>query len=261
MNIFLKIKNWLNKIPPKYQVHISVVFICGFFLIFGAVGIKYAGGNIMRNLVPYEEPEGYSQIDIPPEKSRATEENQSSENEENSGGQNQKKNTSTNSSGLSGSSGAGTYNGPNGSSQTQNQNISTDPIIHSNSSSIAYVNNLRSQVGAGILTEDSVLNQNAKNYALYLANNCLDLTHQDLNPFLGSKLGNGATITAYAENLATAWGYSDNISQMLNMLKDSPSHYANMVSSQMQYIGISIVESGNVNCKDHFYMVQHFAKG
>lgn len=240
-----------------------MVVLSGVFLALGIAGIKFTSEDILRRFAPYEETSKHSQIDIPPESARQAQNDKSPSETANTNESGQKKNTSSQSSGLSGGSYVGNpySNSTNNNSQPSAPVVTTDSIMHSNSSSITYVNNLRSQAGISSLVEDSVLNQNAQSYARYLADNCLGLTHQDLNPFLGQKLGSGVTITAYGENLASAWGYDDNIGHMLNMLKDSPSHNANMVSTQMKYIGISIVESGNANCKSHFYMVQHFAKG
>jgi len=123
------------------------------------------------------------------------------------------------------------------------------------SASLAFVNNVRAEIGKSALKLDSVLNAYALNHAKNLAAQC-QLSHQNLSLMIGKPDATGKKITAIAENVAYS---SSSLAQALNGLKNSDGHYKNMTGNYTR-AGFGVVKSGAAACKNHIYTVQVFAK-
>lgn len=120
-------------------------------------------------------------------------------------------------------------------------------------SSLSYINSVRASAGKPALAQNSTMDQWALAHALTLASKC-QLYHQNLNGFLGKNIG-PKTISSIAENV----GYASSTQAVLGVLKNSPSHYANMIGDY-QYVGIGVVKATSGSCLGYIYTTQIFAK-
>lgn len=120
-------------------------------------------------------------------------------------------------------------------------------------SSLTYINSVRASAGKPALLQNSTMDQWALAHAQVLASKC-QLYHQNLNGFLGKNIG-PKTINSIAENV----GYASSTQAVLGVLKNSPSHYANM-TGDYQYVGIGVVKATSGSCSGYIYTTQIFAK-
>jgi len=121
------------------------------------------------------------------------------------------------------------------------------------SSSLSYINSLRATVGKAALSQNSVMDRWALEHAQRLAESC-SLFHQSMNDFLNRNIGPVST-HSIAENV----GYANTTQAVLDALKNSPGHYANM-TGDYQFIGIGIVKANSGSCSGYIYTTQMFAK-
>ena len=119
-------------------------------------------------------------------------------------------------------------------------------------SSLSYINSLRAGVGKTALTQNAVMNSWALAHANALANACT-LYHQVLGNFLSQNIG-PITISSIAENV----GYAQTTPAVLEALKNSPGHYANM-TGDYNYVGLGVVVATGA-CVGYVYTTQMFAK-
>ncbi len=119
-------------------------------------------------------------------------------------------------------------------------------------SSLAYINSLRAGVGKPALTQNGTMNAWALAHANTLASQCT-LFHQTLGNFLNQNIG-PVVVKSIAENV----GYASTTTAVLDALKNSPGHYANM-TGDYSYVGIGVVVATG-SCAGYVYTTQMFAK-
>lgn len=127
------------------------------------------------------------------------------------------------------------------------------PVANGVDSSLNFINTLRQEVGKPALLLNQTMSGWALNHAQFLATNC-KLEHQNLNQFLNVNIGPVST-SAIAENV----GYAGSTQAVLQGLKNSPGHYANM-TGDYTYVGISVVTASGGACTGDTYTVQLFAR-
>ncbi len=119
-------------------------------------------------------------------------------------------------------------------------------------SSLAYINSLRAGVGKPALTQNATMNAWALAHANTLASQCT-LYHQNLGNFLNQNIG-PVVVKSIAENV----GYASTTPAVLDALKNSPGHYANM-TGDYSYVGLGVVVATG-SCAGYVYTTQMFAK-
>lgn len=120
-------------------------------------------------------------------------------------------------------------------------------------SSLSYINSVRASAGKTGLTQNATMNQWALAHTQTLAASC-QLYHQSLSPFLNKNIGQ-TIVRSIAENI----GYASSTPAVLDALKNSPGHYANM-TGDYQYVGIGVIKAGSGTCSGQVYTTQLFAK-
>ena len=119
--------------------------------------------------------------------------------------------------------------------------------------SVSYINSLRSAAGKSSLSENSTLNGWALAHTKTQADEC-NIWHQNISTFLGRSIG-ATTVMSIGENV----GYAGSINSVLNALRNSSGHYANMVGD-FNYVGTGSVVSDSPGCKGYVFTTQLFAK-
>ena len=143
--------------------------------------------------------------------------------------------------------------------QPSQQTVTPDPTppppsatTAETASSLAYINSLRAAVGKPALTQNSTMNGWALAHANTLASQCT-LYHQTLGNFLNQNIG-PVVVKSIAENV----GYASTTPAVLEALKNSAGHYANM-TGDYTYVGLGVVTAGGA-CAGYVYTTQMFAK-
>lgn len=142
-------------------------------------------------------------------------------------------------------------NSPNIGQITQSSAPST-PTKQEANSSLSYVNNLRSAAGKPPLQLNATLNQWALSHTITQAQQC-DMHHQNIQQFLGKQIG--VQVHSIAENV----GHGTYLEDVLEALRYSPGHYANM-TGDFTYIGIGVVVASSGSCTGEVFTTQLFAK-
>lgn len=137
---------------------------------------------------------------------------------------------------------------------TQPEYIPPQVVVSSaeTASSLSFINSLRLGLGKSALVQNSTMNQWALNHAKKLASEC-SLYHQNISAFLSQNIG-PVTVMSIAENV----GYASSTSAVLENLKNSPGHYANM-TGDYTYVGLGVT-TGSGACASYTYTTQLFAK-
>lgn len=119
-------------------------------------------------------------------------------------------------------------------------------------SSLNYINSVRSSAGKSTLQASSTADQWALNHAQTLGNTC-SLFHQEISEFLGRSVA-GKSVVGVAENV----GYASSVPLVLDGLKNSPGHYGNMIGNYT-HVGIGVVQ-GSDGCSQYVYTAQVFVR-